>query len=593
MLNLWYDNANDCIRRKNMINKYALRHKPISNMCFAYNEFEIEIRFKAKAGDLSKVELFFGDKYDLNSFKTIEMEKAFSDFEYDYYISRVIVDSNRLSYLFKLYNKKIVGYFTEWGYIEEMDMTDESVIHKYLMHYPYLNKVDVHEVPKWVKGAVFYQIFPERFNNGDDTISPEGKVKWDTLPTRENFFGGDLEGIYQKLDYLSDLGINAIYMTPIFKATTNHKYDTIDYFQIDPHFGDKETLKKLVKKAHSLNIKIVLDSVFNHSGYMFDKFMDVKENGEKSKYKDWFYIKSFPIDEVNLNYETFGFEPMMPKLNTSNEEVFNYLLDVAKYWITETDIDGWRLDVANEIDHEFWRKFRKAVKSVKSDAYIVGEVWHNSNSWLLGDQFDSIMNYPIQTACYEYFAKETIDMATFKLKVNRTYFDYSTQVNSVMMNLLDSHDTARFITESNGDENKLLMAFVFELFYLGCTSVYYGTEIGLVGENDPDCRKTMNWDSNTWNKDLFNSYKKLIAIANEYEVVKNGEFRWLNNKNLLSFKRFDDNEEICIYINNSERKVKISSKSTNDCVDLFNGGIIKKCSKIQLFPGEFKIFKTL
>lgn len=576
-----------------MINKYALRHKPISNMCFAYNEFEIEIRFKAKVGDLSKVELFFGDKYDLNSFKTIKMEKAFSDFEYDYYISRVTVDSNRLSYLFKLYDKKIVGYFTEWGYIEEMDMTDELVIHKYLMHYPYINKVDVHEVPKWVKGAVFYQIFPERFNNGDDTISPKDKVKWDALPTRENFFGGDLEGIYQKLDYLANLGINAIYMTPIFKATTNHKYDTIDYFQIDPHFGNKETLKKLVKKAHSLNIKIVLDSVFNHSGYMFDKFIDVKENGEKSKYKDWFYIKNFPIDEVNLNYETFGFEPMMPKLNTSNEEVFNYLLDVAKYWITETDIDGWRLDVANEIDHEFWRKFRKAVKSVKSDAYIVGEVWHNSNSWLLGDQFDSIMNYPIQTACYEYFAKETIDMRTFKLKVNRTYFDYSTQVNSVMMNLLDSHDTARFITESNGDKNKLLMAFVFELFYLGCTSVYYGTEIGLIGENDPDCRKTMNWNKEEWDIDLFNSYKKLINIVNEYDVIKNGEFRWLNNKKILSFKRFNENEEICIYINNSKRKVETSLKNTNDCVDLFNGTIVKKGTKIQLLPGEFKMFKIL
>lgn len=574
-----------------MINKYALKHRPISNMCFAYNEKDIEIRFQAKTGDLKKVELFYGDKYDFNNLKTIEMEKIFSDFEFDYFVIRVNVEKNRLAYLFKLYDNKIVGYFTEWGYVSELDLRDEEIIQKYLMHYPYINKIDIHKVPDWVKGAVFYQIFPERFYNGNDLISPKDKVSWNSEPTRENFFGGDLEGVYQKLDYLADLGINAIYMTPIFKATTNHKYDTIDYYEIDPHFGTKDTLKKLVKKAHSLNIKIVLDSVFNHSGYMFDKFVDVKEKGEKSKFKNWFYINDFPIDEKKLNYETFGFEPKMPKLNTSNPEVFNYLLNVAKYWIEETDIDGWRLDVANEIDHEFWRKFRKVVKSVKADAYIVGEVWHNSNSWLQGDQFDSIMNYPIQTACYEYFAKEIIDIETFKYKVNRTYFDYATQVSEVMMNLLDSHDTPRFITESGGDSNKLLMAFVFELFYLGCTSVYYGTEIGLEGKMDPECRRTMKWDKNDWNMYLFNNYKKLIDISNKFDVIKNGEFRWLENKDILSFKRFNDNEEIHIYINNSKKNMKISLKNENECEDLYISEIIAKSSKLKLSPGEFKIIK--
>ncbi len=337
-------------------------------MCFAYDEKEVEIRFKAKTNDLSKAELFYGDKYDLESFKTIEMEKIFSDFEFDYFVTRVSVATKRLAYRFNLYAGRLIGYFTEWGFVEDIDMTDELIIHKYLMHFPYINKIDVHDVPDWVKGSVFYQIFPERFNNGDDALSPKNKVPWHSKPTRENFFGGDLEGIYQKLDYLADLGVNAIYMTPVFEATTNHKYDTIDYFKIDPHFGDKETLKKLVKKAHELNIKVVLDSVFNHSGYKFDKFLDVKKKGEESKYKDWFYINDFPVDEEKLNYETFGFEPKMPKLNTANEEVYNYLLDVATYWIKETDIDGWRLDVANEIDHDFWRKFRKAVKEVKPHA---------------------------------------------------------------------------------------------------------------------------------------------------------------------------------------------------------------------------------
>lgn len=576
-----------------MINKYALRHTPKSNMCFAYNENEVEIRFQAKTDDLTKVELFYGDKYDLETFETIEMEKVFSDFEFDYFVARVSVETKRLAYRFNLYADQLIGYYTEWGFVEDIDMTDELIIHKYLMHFPYINKIDVHEVPEWVKGAVFYQIFPERFYNGNDELSPKGKVKWDSKPTRENFFGGDLEGIYEKLDYLSALGVNAIYMTPIFEATTNHKYDTIDYFKIDPHFGDKETLKKLVKKAHSLDIKVVLDSVFNHSGYKFDKFLDVKKKGEESKYKDWFYIKEYPVDEKKLNYETFGFEPKMPKLNTSNEEVYNFLLDVATYWIKETDIDGWRLDVANEIDHEFWRKFRKAVKSVKPDAYIVGEVWHNSYPWLEGDQFDAIMNYPIQTACYEYFAKKKIDLETFKYKVNRTYFDYSTQVNEVMMNLLDSHDTPRFVTEANGDQRALVMAFVFELFYLGCTSVYYGTEIGLDGKGDPDCRKAMPWNEKKWDKKLLKEYKQLIKISNEHKVFKNGDFRWIKNKNILSFKRKNETAEIQVFINNSGKKQKIELNNSNDCRDLVKNIKLPKSSKISLLSGEYIIIKTI
>jgi len=574
-----------------MINKYAFRHKPKSNMCFAYNEKEVEIRFKAKTNDLTRVELFYGDKYDLNSFQAVAMEKAFSDFEYDYYIARVMVDSKRLAYRFNLYADELVGYYTEWGFVNDVDMTDEFTIHKYLMHYPYINKVDIHEVPEWVKGAVFYQIFPERFCNGNDEISPNNKVKWDAKPTRDNFFGGDLVGIHQKLEYLADLGVNAIYITPIFEATTNHKYDTIDYYKIDPHFGDKETLKKLVKKAHGLNIKVVLDSVFNHSGYKFDKFLDVKKNGENSKYKDWFYIKEFPINEEELNYETFGFEPKMPKLNTSNEAVKEFLLDVATYWIKETDIDGWRLDVANEIDHKFWRKFRKAVKTVKPDAYIVGEVWHNSYAWLQGDQFDAIMNYPIQTACYEFFAKNKIDLANFKYKVNRTYFDYSTQANEIMMNLLDSHDTPRFLTEAKGNKRALIMAFVFELFYLGCTSIYYGTEIGLEGKGDPDCRKAMPWEKRKWNKKLLQEYKALIKISNENQVLKNGDFRWIDEENILAFKRISETSEIQIYINNSKKEQHVTLKNSIICRDLMRNTDMPLNSEFSLKPDEYKIIK--
>ena len=573
------------------MNEFALKHKPKSNMAFAYNEKEIELRFMAKKDDLAKVEIYYGDKYDLDNFKSIKMNKKFSDKKYDYFVKRVTTPNKRLSYLFKLFDKKnnIIGYFTEWKYIKELDINDREIFEKYLMHFPYINKIDVHKTPDWVKGAVFYQIFPERFKNGDDKLSPKNKVKWNSKPTRTNFFGGDLIGIKNKLNYLSDLGVNAIYLNPVFKATTNHKYDTIDYKKIDSHFGDKKDLKDLVKKAHSLNIKVVLDCVFNHSGYMFDKFLDVKNKGKKSKYSDWFYIKDYPISFEKRNYETFGFEPKMPKLNTSNPEVIDYLIDVSKYWIKKTDIDGWRLDVANETDHHFWRKFRKEVKKVKKDAFIVGEVWHNSYLWLLGDQFDSIMNYPIQTACLEYFAKEKIDIKEFKYKVNQTYFDYSTQVNEVMMNLLDSHDTPRFITQANGNKEKLILAFIFELFYLGCTSVYYGTEIGITGKNDPDCRKTMKWNKQKWDIDLYKIYKKLIWISNEYKIFKNGEFKWLDRDDILAFKRKNKNEEIIVLINNTQSKKTIELK--NKVIDIFNDQKLNN-SNILIESNGFRILKV-
>lgn len=575
-----------------MINQYALRHEPKSNYCFAYSNETIELRFKATKDDLKKVNVVYGDKYKWEEYKKTEtMEKAFSDGKFDYFIIRVKAPFKRLSYYFELYEKGIISkkyYYTEWGFVETIDESDKDLLQKYMMHYPYINNTDLHQVPEWVKGAVFYQIFPERFYNGDDNLSPENTVEWDAQPTRENFFGGDLVGVKEKLDYLADLGVNAIYLNPIFEATTNHKYDTIDYKKIDPHFGDEQTLIELVQKAHSLGIKVVLDCVFNHSGYKFDKFLDVKENGKDSEYRDWFYINDYPVNEEKLNYETFGFEPKMPKLNTENEEVIDYLIDVATYWIETADIDGWRLDVADEIDHKFWRVFREEVKKVKDDLFIVGEIWHNSKNWLRGDQFDSIMNYPVQTACYEYFAKDKIDRDEFKYKINRTYFDYTSQVNEVMMNLLDSHDTPRFITEANGNKDKLILAFVFELFYPGCTSLYYGTEIGLEGGKDPDCRKTMQWDKRTWDMELYQIFYKLIHISNEHEVFNTGDFRWLDYDDFIAYKRFNDKEEIWVLINKSDKAKTIKVDKNKSTQSLITHAEV---SKVKVQKNSFEIIK--
>ena len=252
--------------------------------------------------------------------------------------------------------------------------------------------------------------------------------------------------------------------------------------EIDPQFGDKATFKRLVDVCHQHGIKVMLDAVFNHSGYYFPPFQDVLKNQEHSKYKDWFHIRDFPIiTKPRPNYDTFAFTEQMPKLNTENAEVKEYLLNVARYWIEEFDIDGWRLDVANEVDHSFWREFRKTVKSVKPDAYILGEIWHDSMPWLQGDQFDAVMNYPFTQSALDFFAKGTINADVFAQRISHVLHSYPNNVNEVSFNLLGSHDTPRILTIANENKDRLKLLFLFQLTFIGSPCIYYGDEIGMTG----------------------------------------------------------------------------------------------------------------
>lgn len=564
------------------MNKHAVYHRPKSNYCFAYDNNTIYIRLRVAKGDLSKAILIYGDKYEWDNKRELKMELTCSDKDYDYFSAIIKPPNNRLSYYFILESNDERYYFTEWGVLNKV-MEDE--IHLHFFNYPYVNSIDIHKVPEWAKDSIFYQIFPERFNNGDKSIDPEKVDVWGGIPRRDNYFGGDLKGITEKLDYLKELGINAVYMTPIFTANTNHKYDTTDYMEIDPNFGDKETLKELVKEAHKRDIKIVLDAVFNHSGYLFKPFQDVLEKGKDSKYYDWFHIRKWPLEKNPPSYETFSFEYHMPKLNTENPEVKDYILNVAKYWIEEADIDGWRLDVANEIDHEFWREFRKVVKNTKEDAFIIGEIWHDSLPWLMGDQFDSTMNYPVTRACMQYFAYNNANHTEFKELISNTIMRYTKQVNEVIFNLLDSHDTSRFLTQCNGDTRKLKLAAGFMLTFLGTPCIYYGTEIGMEGGEDPDCRRTMEWNENKWNKELFNFYKSIIGLRKKHNALRRGSFKWIDiNSNVIGYIRETKEEKIVVIINNNDKNKNIELNiNANSCIDLLdNKEIALKENRIEL-----------
>lgn len=354
--------------------KEAIYHRPKDNYAYACTNEELHIRIRTKKNDLKEVSLINGDPYDWTdkqwNTNTVPMIKSGTDNMFDYWFVAIKPPHKRLRYGFILNDGTETACLTEKGYYPEAPVDDTA----YYFCFPYMNNIDVFRAPSWVKDTVWYQIFPERFGNGDSSLDPEGTLPWGSAePTPKNFFGGDLEGVIQNIDYLVNLGITGVYFTPIFKAYSNHKYDTIDYMEIDPQFGDKETLIRLIKVCHEHGIKVMLDAVFNHSGFYFPQFQDVLEKGESSRFKEWFHIHEFPlVMEPRPNYDTFAFEKAMPKLNTENPEVIEYLLEVGRYWVREFDIDGWRLDVANEVDHAFWRKFRKEVKAIKPDLYILG-----------------------------------------------------------------------------------------------------------------------------------------------------------------------------------------------------------------------------
>lgn len=414
--------------------------------------------------------------------------------------------------------------------------------------------------PDWVQDAIFYQIFPDRFYNGNSDNDSRNICKWGDMPTRDNFFGGDLEGIICKLPYLEELGVNALYLNPIFKSPSNHKYDTTDYYEVDPNFGDKNTLKRLVQELHRRGMRIILDGVFNHCGDTFWAFQDVREKGQKSRYKDWFIIKSYPIvKQPEPNYRCWMGVSSMPEFNTDNSEVREYLLEIVKYWIKEADIDGWRLDTVEFMEPSFVRQIREAAKEVKQDAYVVGEVMGGvATSWFKGHCIDAVMNYKLRDLIIDFFIKEVINAVEFNQQLYSFRQTYSDWINPFMYNLLDSHDVPRFLTLCGGDVKKMKLAAAFLMTYIGAPAIYYGDEVGMIGGEDPDCRRTMIWDKNRQNSDLLNFYKKIIKLRRESQALRRGSFKSLyQHENLYCFLRQLHEEKIIVALNNSNREVKI------------------------------------
>ena len=554
----------------------ALLHRPDSEYAYLFTKDTMHIRLRTKRDDVKEVKIIKGDPYLLNDDKWYQeseiMGKVAVTEDYDYWQIAITAEFSRIQYAFH-----VIGtdgeevFYGDRGIFDFSDSAIEKAENYFRM--PFFQEIDRFKSPEWVKETVWYQIFPERFANGDPSNDPEGTLPWGSqLPGREDFFGGDLQGVIDNLDYLEDLGINGLYFCPIFKASSNHKYDTIDYYEIDPDFGDKETFKKLVDEAHKRGIKIMLDAVFNHMGYYSPQFQDVVKNEEESIYKDWFHIHSFPVElgkngnvegAKTLSYDTFAFTPMMPKLNTANKEVQDYLLDIATYWIKEFNIDAWRLDVANEVDHYFWKRFYEETTAIDKDFYILGEIWHSSQSWLQGDEFHAVMNYAFTETVLNYFVKDSISSTKLASGLYEQLMLYRDQTNQVMFNCLDSHDTARLLHLAGENKDIAKMALAFTFMQHGSPCIYYGTEVGMTGANDPDCRRCMVWEEEKQDLVFLEFTKQLIALRKENQGILsygNIEFNVLENEDkFVGFTRSDENGTIQSYFNKGKNNQIVSA----------------------------------
>ena len=500
------------------MNEYALYHKTESNYCYPTSKNEITIRLRTSNKDnISKIYLVYGCKYDFYSIQhQKEMELRYVDKLYNYYEVHLKLKDVRLTYVFKILSDYKTFYFSEDG----LSTTYDFKFNFYnCFQYAYIHSSDIHKEVDFMKDAIFYEIFIDRFAIGNKKKDMSYiNMKWNELPTPKSFAGGDLQGIIDNLSYLKTLGINGIYLTPIFKSISNHKYDIEDYYKIDEQFGDEEILMKLVKTAHKKGIKIILDAVFNHISENSPLFQDVLTNGKKSKYYNWFILK-------NNEYECFSICKYMPKLNTDNKEVQDYLINVGKYYIEKYDIDGWRLDVSDEVSHSFWKRFRIELKSLGKDIILIGENWHDANKFLQGDEFDSIMNYAFTKALLDYLAFNKFSSKDMSDKLNELLTRNTEQVNKMMLNLIDTHDTLRFFTEVNKDLDKYLIALALLFFYEGVPCIYYGDESLMEGGYDPDSRRGFT-------KDIKNKAFKLITKLTE--LRKEQEF--INSKLYIKYE---------------------------------------------------------
>ncbi len=530
------------------MNEYAIYHRPESEYAYALDDRTLRIILRVAENERREftVELLYNNKYDFTKRRNaVAMKFCASDGVFAYYGADVTLTDVRFAYIFKIKDRGKTYYYSESGLSESYDFT---LAYYDFFQFPFINPSDTVKRIPWTESAVFYQIFIDRFcrgnfNKRDDYITQ----KWDEIPKAKSYCGGDIKGITQKLGYLAETGINALYLTPVFTANSNHKYNISSYSIVDSQFGSNDDLCDLLDEAHARGMRVMLDTVFNHCDYTHKYFADVMQKGRASEYYDWFLIDGDFPDVKKGNYAHFADCKYMPKWNTNNPKVRRYLIDIAVAYL-QMGVDGLRLDVADEVSHTFWRELREAVKTVKPDALLLGEVWHDNTHYLRGDEFDGVMNYRVHKAFIDYFAHGTITAKEAANRLNRVLMQNFEQTNAMMLNFLDNHDTPRFLRFCGGEKDKLLAALCALVLFPGMPCIFYGTELPLDGGGDPDCRRTFDWTLKSQDKAYFARYKQILSLKRE-ESARRGNTAIRAENGLLIVERESTSERLTAVFN--------------------------------------------
>ena len=572
--------------------KEAILHIPLSQYAYAQDEHTLVIRIRTGKDDIKKCLLYYGDRADPQDplqITEIILRKTATDDLFDYFEGVISDRYTRVCYYFGLEDGGERLYYYSRGFCKKIECYRTEYF-----QFPYIRREDVHEIPTWAKELIMYQIFPDSFASEHKSISREGRQISLKNAKTEGKLGGTLTGIKKNLDYLTELGINCIYLNPIFTANSYHKYDTIDYFSVDPCLGTNEDLKSLVSECHNRGIRVILDGVFNHCGPDFFAFRDVLEKGEHSEYCSWFYRMPHPVlFQDPPNYESFAYVKEMPKLDTGNPLVADYLCKVGEYWIKEADIDGWRLDVANEINHDFWRQFRKTVHTAKKDSFLIAEIWEDSNVWLQGDQFDSSMNYTFAYLCRDFFAKRSIGVSEFDRQIHKMIMRYSKMVSLVQMNFLDTHDVPRFLSYCESDQKRFELALFYLFMGYGIPSVFYGDECYIQGTAEPEYRAAMDWEKVS--QGITANIAKWIRLRKEHKALTCGDYVTIyvdDNRGLYVFARIFENEKVFICLNNSDntQQLKLQDILSEKVKEMESGKPVTEEIILDALSGKVYIF---
>lgn len=534
----------------------SVLHESKSYLAYASGGKDYTFRVRSKAGDLKGIVFFYGDTAfpaPEVPFLRLQMKRVFSGSIYDYFEINVTTDIVRLVYGFELLGSDGGKVFYYGERFHETLSPERNDYFKF----PYNRKDELPKIPRWLSQAVFYNIFPDSFVSSpkqkDRTASVNGVMV-------SSHYGGGLRDVILKLDYIQQLGCNAIYFNPFFLARAYHKYDTVDYMSIDPLIGDEKELLDLVNKAHKRGMHIIIDGVFNHCGSSFFAFSDLLKNQKKSPFKDWFYNLTFPVvyppkDGERPNYACFGYEKEMPKLNTSNPDVISYFLKVVDKWIGKFHIDGFRFDTSDEVNDEFWRIIHKRMRTLNPDSILVGEIWQNPCHWLSFDMFDSAMNYDFRRAVLGYLkdgkGSVWLDDYVANLLMRQPFY-----FAKGMLNLLSTHDVPRLFSLLSLDKGKMAIAFAFIFTFVGAINIFYGDENGFTGTTEDEYRRVMEFPKNPM---FYSLLSKLSSLRRDHQALIDGSFETIKKDgDLYVYARDDKKERLLVCLNPSQKGYSIS-----------------------------------